>query len=482
MARDLPLVVESGLCVGCGACAAAEPQTITMRLGTLGGYLPVRKDGGALDELPEDVLTRASAVCPFSGKARNEDSIGQELFDRDGAQHHAVLGYHQKIVAGHVEEGEYRELGTSGGLTSWVLAQLFEEGEVDAVVHVASTLDGLPNPLSRYTISRSIPDLFAGRKSRYHVQTLNEVMDEVRTVPGRYAIVGVPCFIKAVRLLADQDEIIRNRVVFGASLFCGHIKSTLYSDYLARSVELETPTVRDIDYRHKEPGRPPNRYCSKITTFDEQEVIRGAEQIPMANWGIGIFKLGACDYCDDITGETADISFGDAWLPPFMSDWRGTNVAVARSQLATRILDKGEACGELDVVEWSADKVAESQAGAVRHRRPGLAVRLANRVKAGLWVPQKRVAPASDKEVNSLFAQRMINREAIAVASGPAYLRALKDGGVASFIEEMKPYIRKYDGSRSSTIWRRAATWVILRLPAPMETALRRMAKWLRFS
>lgn len=307
-------------------------------------------------------------------------------------------------------------------------------------------------------------------------------MDEVRTVPGRYAIVGVPCFIKAVRLLADQDEIIRNRVVFGASLFCGHIKSTLYSDYLARSVELETPTVRDIDYRHKEPGRPPNRYCSKITTFDEQEVIRGAEQIPMANWGIGIFKLGACDYCDDITGETADISFGDAWLPPFMSDWRGTNVAVARSQLATRILDKGEACGELDVVEWSADKVAESQAGAVRHRRPGLAVRLANRVKAGLWVPQKRVAPASDKEMNSLFAQRMINREAIAVASGPAYLRALKDGGVASFIEEMKPYIRKYDGSRSSTIWRRAATWVILRLPAPMETALRRMAKWLRFS
>lgn len=482
MARDLPFVVKSGLCVGCGACAVAEPQAISMELGELGAYLPVRKDGGDLEELPPDVLTRASAVCPFSNNARNEDSIGQELFDKDDARHHSALGFHQKIVAGYVNEEQYRELGTSGGLTSWVLTQLLIDGEIDAVVHVASTLEGLPNPLSRYTISRSVDELLAGRKSRYHVQTLNEVMAEVREIPGRYAIVGVPCFIKAVRLLADQDETIRDRVVFGASLFCGHMKSTLYSDYLAQSMGLETPNVKDIDYRHKEPGRPPNRYCSKISTFDHQEVIRGSEQIPMANWGIGIFKLGACDYCDDITGETADISFGDAWLPPFMSDWQGTNVAVARSKIAAKILERGETSGALEVIDWSAEKVAESQAGAVRHRRLGLAIRLANRIKMGLWVPKKRVSPASDKDLKSLFGQRMINREAIALASGPTYLRARRAGNLSIFIDEMRPYIRKYDGSRSSTIWRRAATWVVLRLPTPLEAAARRVARILKFS
>lgn len=482
MARDLPLVISSGMCVGCGACAVAAPESISMGLSELGTYLPVARDGGSISDLSDEVLTKATAVCPFSAEARNEDSIGRELFDNDGARHHSAIGFHRKIVAGHVDSKDFRDRGTSGGMTSWVLSRLLEEDEVDAVVHVASTLEGLPNPLSRYTISRSVEELLGGRKSRYHVQTLDEVMGEVKRVPGRYAIVGVPCFIKAVRLLADNDEIIRDRIVFGASLFCGHMKSTLYSDYLAQSMGFEVSDVKDIDYRHKEPGRPPNRYCAKVSPFEGEEVVRGAEQIPMANWGIGIFKLGACDYCDDIVGETADISLGDAWLPPFMSDWKGANVAVARSPIAVKILTEGESSGELDVVPWTDEKVAESQAGAVRHRRPGLAVRLGNRVRKDEWVPKKRVEPVAESELRTPFAQRMLNREAIAVASGPAYVRAYEQGDLSTFIKEMKPYIDKYDGSRSSTIWRRAATWIILRLPPRAETGLRRVARALRLT
>lgn len=482
MTKDLPIVVSSGLCVGCGACAVAEPESIKMQISDLGTYIPVGRNGQPLAELSGEVLSRASAVCPFSSAARNEDSIGAEIFAGDDVQHHEVTGFHRKIVAGHVEEGEFRDRGTSGGMTSWVLSKLLERGDVDAVVHVASTLEGLPNPLSRYTISRTVEDLLGGRKSRYHVQTMAEILSEVKAVPGRYAIVGVPCFIKGVRLLTDHDDILRERIVFGASLFCGHMKSSLYSDYLARSVGVEPSQVKDIDYRHKEPGRPPNRYCAKLSLNDASEVVRGAEQIPMANWGIGIFKLGACDYCDDITGETADISLGDAWLPPFMSDWQGANVAVARSKLAAEILSEGEANGALNVIPWDAETVAESQAGAVRHRRPGLAVRLANRIDMGEWVPPKRVSPASVSDMGSPFALRMLNREKIALASGPAYVKALRNGGVRQFIKDMKPYIRQYDGSRGSTVVRRAATWIILRLPTPLEAGVRRVARALKLS
>lgn len=482
MAKDLATVVSTGLCVGCGACAVAEPGALAMRKTELGTYLPVARSGVPLSELGDQVLTNASAVCPFSADARNEDSIGEEKFGGSDASHHDVTGYHRKIVAGHVADDDFRSLGTSGGMTSWVLSRILQRGDVDAVIHVASTFEGMPNPLSCYTISRTVVDLLDGRKSRYHVQTLAEVFMEVREVPGRYAVVGVPCFIKSVRLLADRDQLIRQRVVFAASLFCGHLKLSLYSDYLARAVNMDPPDVIDIDYRHKEPGRPPNRYSAKVSGIDGTEVIRGAEQIPMANWGIGIFKLGACDYCDDITGETADISLGDAWLPPFMSDWRGANVAVARSNLAAEILAEGEANGSLDVIEWDAETVAASQAGAVRHRRPGLAVRLANRIRNGQWVPFKRVAPASDDEMETAFAHRMLNREKIALASGPAYVRALKEGGVPQFIEEMKPYIRQYDGTTGSTMIRRAATWILLRLPTALETALRRIARVLKLT
>jgi len=58
-------------------------------------------------------------------------------------------------------------------------------------------------------------------------------------------------------------------------------------------------------------------------------------------WGPGFFKVNACDYCDDITSELADISCGDAWFHPYTSDWRGSNVVITRSTLAQQLVDKG---------------------------------------------------------------------------------------------------------------------------------------------
>lgn len=479
---DLPLVVSSGMCVGCGACAAMAPDDLSMRLSEEGTYLPVVSRGRELSDLDEETLAVASSVCPFSGGARDEDSIGAELFGGEQTQHHEVTGHYREIVAGHVARSDFREKGTSGGMTSWLLHELLETDVVDAVVHVASTDDRLPAALSRYRISRSTTELLSGRKSRYHVQTMNQVVDEVRRVPGRYAIVGVPCFIKAVRLMADADPVLRERVQFAASLVCGHLKSTLYSEYLAWSLGVVPEQVKELDYRHKEPGRAPNRYCVRVSPEDGGDVVRGAERIPLADWGMGIFKLRACDYCDDIVGETADVSLGDAWLPPFMGDWQGANLAIARSELAKTILDKARADGSLNVVPWSAEDVAAAQAGAVRHRRPGLAVRLANRARQGLWSPRKRVAPIPEDELGSAFAQRMLNREAIAIASPQAYLEARASGDIEQFRRTMRPLANRYDGGRSTTMWRRAASRTLGLLPPRGEAIVRKVLRGVRFS
>ena len=202
----------------------------------------------------------------------------------------------------------------------------------------------------------------------------------------------------------------------------------------------------------------------------------------MADWGLGIFKLGACDYCDDVVGETADVSFGDAWLPPFMGDWRGANMAIARSELAAQILQEGEDRNDLDVIPWTAEDVAAAQAGAVRHRRPGLAVRLRNRQDNGLWTPRKRVAPVAEEELSSAFAQRMLNREAISAASAGAYLEARRRADLDYFRRTMRPLIQRYDGRRTTTVWKRAASRLLGSLPPKVETFVRKVLRGARFS
>src|SRR5690606_38702641 len=41
------------------------------------------------------------------------------------------------------------------------------------------------------------------------------------------------------------------------------------------------------------------------------------------DWGAGFLQNPACDFCDDVVAETADIAFGDAWVEPYASDGPG---------------------------------------------------------------------------------------------------------------------------------------------------------------
>ena len=132
--------------------------------------------------------------------------------------------------------------------------------------------------------------------------------------------------------------------------------------------------------------------------FCEQRIGGAAEEdwwhLVEGDWGSGFFQNSACNFCDDVVAETADISFGDAWVEPYSSDGRGTNVVVVRSPELRALVEEGIAEGRLSLAEVDAEFVAGTQAAGFRQRREGLAYRLARR-RGGL-VPKKRVTPCAD--------------------------------------------------------------------------------------
>jgi hypothetical protein len=100
-----------------------------------------------------------------------------------------------------------------------------------------------------------------------------------------------------------------------------------------------------------------------------------------------MFQLNAWNYCDDIFAETADVVIGDAWLPEYRTDWRGTNVVVIRNRLIEEILLKAVDCGDIALDKLTVDRVSSSQDANFKHRRDGLSVRLADNARAGKWTP-----------------------------------------------------------------------------------------------
>ena len=373
-------IVRSGLCIGCGSCASANPGA-EMKWDRFGQLKP-----SGPPEWYRTPTQEFARLCPFSPAAENEDQIAARQFSQ-APLHDTNVGRFTGAYVGHVAEAEYRHSGSSGGMTSWVAAELLRSGRVDAVAHVGTGEDRFFD----YRISRSIEEIQGGAKSRYYPVELSGVIRAIRDTPGRYAVVGVPCFIKAVNLLRREDPLIAERVTHTLGLFCGHMKSAHMVESFAWQLGADPADVQSVDFRTKDETRPANWYRAELGMAGGRSVAGDWWHFVDGDWGAGFFQNSACNACDDVVAETADISFGDAWLEPYSSDGRGTNVIVVRSAELHAMIEEARSSGRLQLDPVDADFVRRTQDAGLRHRREGLAYRLSH--WSGGVKPVKRVAP-----------------------------------------------------------------------------------------
>lgn len=399
-------IVRSGLCIGCGGCAGRAAST-EARVG-FDAYGQLRPDGdGAFFEARTEAFAR---TCPFSPGADSEDRIAMDRF-AGAPVVDPRLGWMRGAFVGHAGEG-FRTRGSSGGMVSWVAAELLRTGRVDAVAHVAGSGDpSRPEPMFAYRLSRTEQEVRSGAKSRYYPVDMSGVVREIRATPGRYAIVGAPCFIKAVHLLRAQDAVLRERITHTLGLFCGHMKSARMADSHAWQLGTRPADLIGLDYRLKDETRPANWYTTGGELRSGETRSKDWWNLVDGDWGAGFFQNSACDWCDDVAAETADVAFGDAWVEPHASDGRGTNVVVTRSADIDGLIRAAVAEGRLNLAEVDADFVANTQAAGFRQRREGLAYRL-TWPRRGLR-PVKRVRPSRDLP----FRRKLIYRMRAAISA-----------------------------------------------------------------
>lgn len=354
--------------------------------------------------------------------------------------HDTRLGWYGDLYAGHVSEGRFREKGASGGVITWLATQLLERDMVDAVVHVRSSAPAEAGVLFQYTISRSSTEISARSKSRYYPIELSHVMDIVRKKKGRYAFIGLPCFVKTVRRMAEQDLVFKERVAYTIGLVCGHLKSAPFATYLAWEKGITPGELEEIDFRIKLPNRRASDYGVYVRSA-KIESTTPVRQFLGGDWGGNFFRYSACDYCDDVFAETADVAVGDAWLPEYSTDPAGSSVVLVWSKAIADIIAEARTEGKVAFDQISSDRMAQSQAGGLRDRRQGLAYRLFLREKAGIWVPRKRVEPSAalNKKRRRIYNQRLRLRE----LSHSAWQQAVSANSLQTFSNLMTPHVKR---------------------------------------
>jgi len=447
-------VLQGNFCIGCGACAAVPDSPIMIKMNEYGMYTATTENLKY-----KNAKIDLSMSCPFANERENEDTIGQRLFGNI-CQHDRRIGYYLKVYAGFVKEDEFRALGSSGGLTTWLLTEMLTQGYIGGVIHVrpcleSTTSDGI---LFKYAVSDTVEDIRKGAKSRYYPIEMSEALSQIRNRAEKFAFVGVPCFVKAVRLLSMADKAFEEKINFAISLFCGHLKSAKYVDYLVRKMGVNPKNVTYVDFRKKLTTSASDYAIEVVERRNNEEIrhVKPMREIVRDPWGTGIFKYNACDYCDDVAGETADISLGDAWLPRYAKDPLGTNIIVVRNPKILEILEEGRTNGKLHLEELSLTDVVASQEGNFRHRQDELSYRLFLKEKNGEWYPKKRTAPNE----NAITKKRQkIQRLRIKMAkiSHEAYLKAESQDNVKTFDNIMDPIIRRYRKLYSGNLIARVA-------------------------
>jgi len=424
-------VVENDLCIGCGLCASLCPQSnLAMAGNQYGEYNPV------------EMMTCTTEcglclkVCPFADHTENEDMIGGRLYGTvPGIRHRRETGYYLDSYVGYSER--HRSTSASGGMATWLLEALLTGGVVDHIICVAPT--GGPERLFSFQILSAPDDVRSGAGSAYYPVEMSDVIRHIIKVPGRYAITGIPCFIKAVRLAQQRNGTLRERIVITVGLVCGQMKGRNFTEYVAALVGVRGK-VTGVRYRGKSPDQPASNYhYTFMTQGGEQKKIFWNEGIAEA-WTNRWFTPNACNYCDDVFAECADVTFMDAWLPEYSRESGGTSLVLVRSAFVQRMIGGGK---DLSLHSIPVEKVVQSQAGVLAVKRRHLAHRLYLDHVKGVTVPKKRVDPERSK--NPFLRQEVVLKERMRKLSRENWITGDHDG--ESFRQTMQPDLRRLQRS-----------------------------------
>jgi coenzyme F420 hydrogenase subunit beta len=424
-----------------GSCAVADAN-IKMELNEYGIYEEKTLLNGdyELDSLVE-------YFCPNLNDKVDETLISKKLYgDIENINYDEKIGYYVSLYAGYVKECNYRENGSSGGMGTWILKELFEKDLIDGVIHVKENSDKASEILFKYDISRSIEEIQSGPKTKYYPVEFSEVLKKVKEQPGRYAIVGIPSFIMAIRLLSEKDEIIKERIKYTIGLVSGHQKSSKFAESLAWQVGIKPGSLRHINFRKKLPNRSANDYGVEITGEIDGKIvsiIKPTKELLGQNWGEGYFKPLTSDFTDDVMNETSDITLGDAWLAEYEKDDKGNNIIIVRNPVIESLIHDGVKNDKLNLDIVDVNTINRSQAAHYRHTHDELSYRLFKKDMQNKWRPKKRVEASN----NISFLRRRVQdmREEISTKSHLVYKKAVELDDLHYFKKEMKKLSKKYN-------------------------------------
>ncbi len=378
--RALAQIIENDLCHRCGSCVGICPTHV---LGVDKYEYPVINNLSACTDC--DLCVK---VCP--GDEFDALAVAREMFETVPD----VEDTHGSFVSGYLSYSNdpiVRDRSTSGGFVSGLLMSLLELGEIDGALVIKADESVLYKGVP--VIARTPEEIFAATKSKYAIVPTNVALREIREVPGRYAIVGLPCQIHGYHKAAQLDKRIRDRVVLTIGLLCHAAIEHDPLEILFDNLGSEKKDVEKFIYRvGKHPGAS---YAfmndgRKVPVLFPKSKTYQPSAIEMMNILYRLYTPNRCMTCYDAMVEYADIAVGDPWMPTPSEDvdfYQGYSFLLTRTARGEKYLHRSVKSGALKLLKLSDEATRTSSIMMSTEKRHRAFRLLRSRKRQGKPVP-----------------------------------------------------------------------------------------------
>lgn len=337
MSQDLQAVIDSGMCIGCGACVAVD-STLALELDPIRQtYRPTHPSG------PE-----AASVCP--AVAVDFDFLHKRVFPNQAPGPHGVV---DSVYLAQSTDFERNLRASSGGLIKELLLAYLADPAVDGIISIVhkSGIHFEPTLIERPEQVDALPG------SIYHSIPFDKTLHILRERPGRYVLVAIPCQLEGIfQYIYRLEPQLADRIHATIGLLCGW----QYSHHAIRAIceykGVDFDSLTDIAWRG---GGPVGKL--RLTTARSTKTVSRRVDFSYQVAFDRSFNSPRCHLCINHSNFLADIVVGDAWLPSTLYTRTGISLVICRKPETRELLQHLADSQRLIITEVTVDEITESQ-------------------------------------------------------------------------------------------------------------------------
>lgn len=382
-------VDQKGLCLECGTCEGVCPHNNIQLIPDEAGRNRIHIEDDSHCEKCSGICLK---VCP--GHEVDMDQLNLQVFGKLPENYWA--GNTLQVFLGYSPDDMTKKASASGGIVSTLLIHALETGLIQGV-YLLTPQPGKPFEL-KATLVTDKESVLNSAGSFYWPAPIGQCLRDIRHSEGKFAFVGLPCEIQALRKAQAINKGLREKTAFTIGLYCGGRPTIQGQHFAFDRYGIDLAEVEKIKYRQPEwPGH------LKATLKDGEEVHVYKPQ-QLQGFSGQIFTHPRCILCHDAVADLADISTGDAIRLEDIRQPEEKSLLVARTETGLALVESARAAKKLVLREVGVDKLVHSQHRPILHKKLSLWARLKLANFFGMAIPKiKMKAPEGEVKLKPVY-------------------------------------------------------------------------------